>query len=296
MYRSVVCFILVVFISACYSPAKFVDVEIDRGSCIEGDCENGIGVVKLKDGSRYAGEFKLSEPHGNGVKIWPNGDNYDGSFKFGKRHGLGRMTTQNEPMVEKLWYLDRDAVLAKRELEVEKLRLSEEAKYAQGGGGNSGFQWGKFAALAAGAGIGGIDNLGAAEQVNILTGMATDSMSNVSGVNSTQASADQIVSNSSNDFNQTNEPVGLASIQSSGNEQFSITCMGNGACAEYSLTTQADLRKFTASCPRKLPGSCPTGPACRHTTATRSVVTYSYNKSKEIAHESCLSTQGEIVQ
>ncbi len=37
------------------------------GSCIKGDCVNGKGIYKFKNGSIYNGEFKEGKPHGKGL-------------------------------------------------------------------------------------------------------------------------------------------------------------------------------------------------------------------------------------
>lgn len=73
--------------------------DFDKGGCVWGDCENGVGVFNNKTykGSSgrldylYAGEWKNGKFDGNGVMV-PYGMalySYEGEFKDGKRHGKG---------------------------------------------------------------------------------------------------------------------------------------------------------------------------------------------------------------
>ena len=56
--------------------------------CIVGDCQNGPGEYKFKNGI-YVGEFLDGEPHGDGVFSNKKGYTYNGEWKNGKKHGLG---------------------------------------------------------------------------------------------------------------------------------------------------------------------------------------------------------------
>ncbi|MDD2701351.1 MAG: hypothetical protein PHH36_08950 [Sideroxydans sp.] len=160
-------------------------MDIDRGRCLEGSCVEGIGLFDYIDGKRYAGEFKLGEPHGNGVMVWPNGDRYEGSFKFGKRHGSGRMIYSSGLEVKQVWYLDRNADTARKELEAKQ--------YAERvtGNGDDAFQWGKLVALAMGAAAGGMGHLDSATQVQLAGGMVADSMPGQQGISNTQSALNQ---------------------------------------------------------------------------------------------------------
>jgi hypothetical protein len=48
------------------------------------DKKNGKGLIKLKDGSVYDGQFKDGFYHDSGVMKWSNGNTYDGRWKKGR--------------------------------------------------------------------------------------------------------------------------------------------------------------------------------------------------------------------
>jgi len=60
-----------------------------HGSCISGDCFNGIGTYHWQNGEKYAGSFRNGQMHGNGEYSWPNGHRYDGEWQSGRQHGTG---------------------------------------------------------------------------------------------------------------------------------------------------------------------------------------------------------------
>ncbi|HMY45071.1 MAG TPA: hypothetical protein PKX74_06315, partial [Leptospiraceae bacterium] len=57
-------------------------------TCSRGDCKNGPGTLQLPNGSRYEGEFKNGNFHGQGVYTLPSGV-YTGEFKDNKIEGKG---------------------------------------------------------------------------------------------------------------------------------------------------------------------------------------------------------------
>ena len=50
------------------------------------------GTQDLKDGSKYAGEFRNGQFDGKGTLTWKDGDQYVGDFKAGIRTGNGSVT------------------------------------------------------------------------------------------------------------------------------------------------------------------------------------------------------------
>ncbi|MDX1685931.1 MAG: caspase family protein [Saprospiraceae bacterium] len=59
--------------------------------CLKGDCENGQGTYRFKDGSTFEGEFVNGKIGQNGILYFANGDKYLGEWKDQKRHGQGKM-------------------------------------------------------------------------------------------------------------------------------------------------------------------------------------------------------------
>jgi len=62
----------------------------DDGKCVEGDCENGLGIF-INQGAKYIGKWKDGRHNGDGIINFPNGDKYVGEWKDGKRHGEGTL-------------------------------------------------------------------------------------------------------------------------------------------------------------------------------------------------------------
>ena len=59
---------------------------------ISGNCNNGYGIKKYKDGTMYVGEWWNDVPSGQGTVIWADGTIYVGEFLNGKRNGEGTFT------------------------------------------------------------------------------------------------------------------------------------------------------------------------------------------------------------
>ena len=53
---------------------------------------NCFGTYTWSDGSKYIGEWKHDDLHGQGTFIWSDGDKYVGEWKDGKRNGQGVYT------------------------------------------------------------------------------------------------------------------------------------------------------------------------------------------------------------
>lgn len=60
-----------------------------KTGCIKGDCENGSGTYKLKDGAEYTGEFKDGNFNGQGTFKYTDGSVYVGQFENDKFNGPG---------------------------------------------------------------------------------------------------------------------------------------------------------------------------------------------------------------
>ncbi|MBR9921883.1 MAG: peptidase C14 caspase catalytic subunit p20 [Bacteroidetes bacterium] len=65
-------------------------IDIQTG-CVEGNCEDGTGILAYADGSKYEGSFRDGHPHGQGTFSDVTGDRYVGYFRNGLRHGDGTL-------------------------------------------------------------------------------------------------------------------------------------------------------------------------------------------------------------
>ncbi|MBK6365284.1 MAG: caspase family protein [Saprospiraceae bacterium] len=70
----------------------FIWISDIQGQCISGNCNNGKGTYKFKDGSIYGGSFVKYFPHGYGKLMYKNGNVYEGEWKRGKKEGRGMLT------------------------------------------------------------------------------------------------------------------------------------------------------------------------------------------------------------
>ena len=55
--------------------------------------DNCFGTYTWSSGSKYVGEYKNDEMHGEGTYTWAGGAKYVGKFKYGERHGAGNFIT-----------------------------------------------------------------------------------------------------------------------------------------------------------------------------------------------------------
>lgn len=66
----------------------FLTPIIGKSQCIKGDCVNGPGETRYKDGDRFVGEFENGKKK-TGIYFYINKDTYEGEFEEGNREGFG---------------------------------------------------------------------------------------------------------------------------------------------------------------------------------------------------------------
>jgi len=65
-----------------------------NSQCLSGNCNNGYGLKKYKDGTIYVGEWWNDTPSGKGTVIWSDGSIYVGDFSKGMYSGNGTLVNQ----------------------------------------------------------------------------------------------------------------------------------------------------------------------------------------------------------
>ena len=67
----------------------YSELDIEEG-CTLGDCANGFGHYKWKNGDVHIGEFRDNIQQGEGTITWSDGSKHIGNFKAGVQNGYGR--------------------------------------------------------------------------------------------------------------------------------------------------------------------------------------------------------------
>lgn len=73
------------------------------GKCIEGDCKNGEGKMRLPKGQMYSGSFKNGKFDGEGEFLSPQGAVYKGSFKNSMYNGYGEFQLKTGDIYKGEW-------------------------------------------------------------------------------------------------------------------------------------------------------------------------------------------------
>jgi hypothetical protein len=66
----------------------FISSKINA-QCIEGNCNNGTGIMVMASGDKYNGEFRDGQRNGKGTYVWKSGAKYQGGWLNDKMHGQG---------------------------------------------------------------------------------------------------------------------------------------------------------------------------------------------------------------
>ena len=74
-----------------------------KSQCLNGDCQNGSGILLHPNGERYIGNFKLSTPHGLGTFYYSDGSYYYGYWQAGNPDGAGIKTLSDGRKKRGLW-------------------------------------------------------------------------------------------------------------------------------------------------------------------------------------------------
>ncbi len=78
-------------------------VQLLKFGCINGNCQNGNGIVLYPDGSLYSGDFKNSKKEGVGICFYPGQTVYRGNWKNGLPDGRGTMELANGEKKAGFW-------------------------------------------------------------------------------------------------------------------------------------------------------------------------------------------------
>lgn len=93
------------------SAGKAVAAVGDNLGCLSGDCENGHGLLVVKDERglvRYTGKFIDGKYHGFGkLELLDQGRTYKGNFMLGMRHGRGSQWDREGSVYIGMWRNDK---------------------------------------------------------------------------------------------------------------------------------------------------------------------------------------------
>ncbi len=74
-----------------------------NSGCISGNCKNGEGKYRFKDGTIYEGQFLNGLPDGLGKVVYPDGEFYEGAFARGSFNGIGILIMKDGTPVNGNW-------------------------------------------------------------------------------------------------------------------------------------------------------------------------------------------------
>lgn len=72
-------------------------------NCIAGDCQNGQGKARFKNGDLYTGQWRQGLMHGRGIYVFRSRARYEGEFAKGAMHGQGKMRYPDGAVYEGQW-------------------------------------------------------------------------------------------------------------------------------------------------------------------------------------------------
>ena len=79
----------------CAIAFSVIFINFTAAQCLEGDCEEGTGIIQSDNGNKYSGTFHHGRMHGKGTLILTNGNSYNGDWMNGLREGVGIYTFSN---------------------------------------------------------------------------------------------------------------------------------------------------------------------------------------------------------
>ena len=87
--------------------AMCLSITVVSAQCIRGNCQDGVGAARLRNGDTYSGQWKRGQMHGQGVYVYKSGARYEGSFFEGSMHGQGMMRYPDGAYYTGAWVKNR---------------------------------------------------------------------------------------------------------------------------------------------------------------------------------------------
>ncbi|MGB0525418.1 MAG: SpoIIE family protein phosphatase [Flammeovirgaceae bacterium] len=82
---------------------SFGIIQFAQAQCLSGDCQNGKGTLRLKDGSKYEGHFKNGKREGQGTLTYRNGDIVTGQWHNDRLNGKAELIKANGDRFDGNW-------------------------------------------------------------------------------------------------------------------------------------------------------------------------------------------------
>ncbi|MDO6442825.1 hypothetical protein [Marinobacter sp. 2_MG-2023] len=180
--------------------------------------------------------------------------------------------------------------------DAEKEHQRRVAQARQPDNDSSSFQWGKLAALGAGALAGGLTELDVEDQVAFVGAMVQDSTAGTDGMGNMRAQAGNAVASNTASTGHSGTGHSSSTRTVPGAHALACNLVSQSMCVEYTLGSQSTYDQFLAQCRQagaEIHSQCPvSGPACRIESENRTSVTITPGTDPATVRDLCAASGG----